>query len=277
MKRLRFFLLVVIFLSSAAQGQANEAGVQIWIPAKDTVFGGLLEDIKLEATLYVPKGSGPFPVLVFNHGYTGGTSRRIKYDALAQEFVTRGIAVVMPMRRGLASSGGSRNEPYTCDIGQNNRGVDHSIQDVDAVLAYVKETSFLDANRLLIGGQSRGGMLSLVYAARRPALPFKGVINFVGTWNGDRNCSEIDELLFKEAGGLLKIPTLWLYGENDSYNSNQSIARYAEIFKNVGGDISFHLYKHDFWNGHNLLVKGAKYWSIDLDQFLDRLEFLKQP
>lgn len=79
--------------------------------------------------------------------------------------------------------------------------------------------------------------------------------------------------MFKEAGASSSIPTLWLYGEDDSYNSNNSVKGYAETFQLAGGNAIFRLYSHDFWNGHKLLEKGSKFWLPDLNQFLDRLNF----
>jgi dipeptidyl aminopeptidase/acylaminoacyl peptidase len=48
---------------------------------------------------------------------------------------------------------------------------------MDAVLAF----PFVDPTRVVIGGQSRGGILSIAYAGQRPEQ-VKGVVNFVGGW-----------------------------------------------------------------------------------------------
>lgn len=213
-------------------------------------------------------------MFVFNHGLVSGFSR-VKYDELAEMMVSRGIVVIMPMRRGLAGSEGSRNQPHTCETRINQAGVEHAIEDIDAVFAYVRANPALDANRILVGGNSRGGILSLIYAARRKPVGLQGVINFAGTWNNDRDCrfDDINDTLFKEAGFGSVIPTLWLYGEDDGYNSNNSVKGYAETFRRAGGNVTFRLYAHDFWNGHKLLEKGSKFWLPDLNQFLDRLNF----
>jgi len=49
---------------------------------------------------------------------------------------------------------------------------------MDAILAM----PFVDDERVVMGGQSRGGILSVAYAGRRPEQ-VKGVINFVGGWS----------------------------------------------------------------------------------------------
>lgn len=231
--------------------------------------------IKLEATLYTPNATGKYPVFIFNHGLVSGFSR-VKYDELANLMTSRGIAVIMPMRRGLGGSEGSQNQPRSCDIAINMAGVQHAIEDIDAAFAYVRSNPSLDAERVLLGGNSRGGVLALVYAARRKVAGLKGVINFVGTWGDDRSCrfDDINGTLFKEAGAGSEIPTLWLYGEGDGYNSDKSVKYYAETYRLAGGDLTFRLYAHDFWNGHKLLEKGSKFWLPDLIQFLDRINLV---
>lgn len=271
MKRLAPFLLVAIFLiAEPVNGQSNSIVEKIQIPAKEKIVGGRTEDISLDTTLFRPSGQGPFPTVIFNHGYTGGGRRSPAFTALSDALVARGIAVLVPARRGINNSGGSANEPASCDVGENQAAVLHAMDDLDAVVAFAKSQLYLDLNRLLIGGQSRGGILSVVYAARRRDLSVKGIINFVGIWNDDR-CVAINDALYTEAAGVLKVPNLWLYAENDRMTSNSSAKRYADIFRNGGGNLTFKLYSHDFGNGHSLVYSGVRYWSEDLGRFLDSL------
>jgi dienelactone hydrolase len=52
---------------------------------------------------------------------------------------------------------------------------------------------FVDRKQVVIGGQSRGGILSAAYAGQHPGQ-VKGVMNFVGGWMGARciNASTIN-------------------------------------------------------------------------------------
>ncbi len=278
---MKSFAILASFLimlgSGNVGGQSEAAGEQIWIPAKEKAFGGAIVDIKLDAVLYRPKGAGPFPVVIFNHGGTGGSRRNVRYPEVAQFFVDRGMAVLEPARRGINGSGGAPNDPTNCDVSENTRAVVHAMEDIDAVVAYAKSQPFLDASRLLIAGNSRGGVLSIVYAARRPDVPVKGVINFVGVWSRDSCRSPINDTHFSEAGSLLKSPTLWLYAERDSLTSSNSARSYAESFRKTGGDITFHLIPHDIGEGHFLLQRGSKFWLADFGRFLDRLGFALVP
>jgi dienelactone hydrolase len=68
---------------------------------------------------------------------------------------------------------------------------------------------------ILMGGESRGGILSIAYAGRHPQQ-VAGVINFVGGKLG--TASEVNGALFR-CGAAFLGPTLWPYGENDSFYS----------------------------------------------------------
>lgn len=267
-------LCIGLMYWTSTGAQTLDGGAQIWISTANGSLEGNDKVVKLEATLYTPRTTGKHPVLIFNHGLVSGFSR-VKYDELAETMISRGIAVIMPMRRGLGESEGTQNQPHSCDTAINEAGVQHAIEDIDAALAYVRNNPSLDAEQILLGGNSRGGILSLVYAARRKTAGLKGIINFVGTWNDDRSCrfDDINGALFKEAGAGSTIPALWLYGEGDSYNSDKSVKDYAETFRLAGGNLTFRLYTHDFWNGHKLLEKGSKFWRPDVTRFLDRLNF----
>ena len=79
------------------------------------------KSVRLEMRIYKPAGTGRVPTLVFNHGSTGrGRDPRaarepIDFPRLAQFFVQRGWAVVMPARRGRAGSEGFYDEGFALD------------------------------------------------------------------------------------------------------------------------------------------------------------------
>src|SRR4030042_3305990 len=77
--------------------------------------------LSLEATLYLPDGAGPFPLVVLSHGTPRDPGRRvsqgrIRYAPQSWEFVNLGFAVVIPMRRGYGNSEGEYAEAEArCD------------------------------------------------------------------------------------------------------------------------------------------------------------------
>jgi hypothetical protein len=84
----------------------------VWIPMQDQgVFGP--HQIRLEASLYRPGGPGPHPVVVFNHGSSGGPIPAVYTDTapvLAGFLNARGVALLARMRGGRGNSQGSNKE-----------------------------------------------------------------------------------------------------------------------------------------------------------------------
>jgi len=66
------------------------------------------EKLHFETTVYKPPGEGPFPLLLMNHGKERGNpsaQKRDRFLAMGREFVQRGYAVAVPMRKGFFQIG----------------------------------------------------------------------------------------------------------------------------------------------------------------------------
>lgn len=239
--------------------------------------------VTLEMVVYRPPGNGPFPTLVFNHGSTGNGDRpelfTLTFTAaeIARHFVRQGWQVVFPQRRGRGKSGGLYDEGfdearkrYTCDTARTLAGMERAIEDLDAAMAHLRTRADVDARRMMIGGVSRGGILSSVYAGVRPAQ-FQGVINFVGGWIGDR-CPSADDVnggSFKRAAAFPK-PMLWLYGEKDPFYSIRHSRRNHEAFVAAGGQGDFLVFDAPAGdNGHSIASYPAV-WKPALERYLQQ-------
>ncbi|WP_225869705.1 S9 family peptidase [Glaciimonas sp. PCH181] len=76
----------------------------VMVPVGSGLFG-----VKLETTIFKPAGDGPFPLLIMNHGKASGNPHfqpRARFLVISREFVKRGYAVVIPMRKGFSQSTG---------------------------------------------------------------------------------------------------------------------------------------------------------------------------
>ncbi|SAL15934.1 dienelactone hydrolase-like protein [Caballeronia sordidicola] len=176
-------------------------------------------DVTLETTLFKPNGAGPFPMVVFNHGKLPGNAHdqpRARPLALAREFVRHGYVVVVPNRRGFAQSGGE----YTgngCNVEANGFT---QARDVAATVAYMGKQPFVDSKHVVVAGASHGGLVTMAYGARdaRSDIGVRGLINFSGGLRQDE-CPNWQKNLtsaFGEYGEHVKLPSLWMYGSNDS-------------------------------------------------------------
>ncbi|MBS0528240.1 MAG: alpha/beta hydrolase, partial [Proteobacteria bacterium] len=192
----------------------------------------LIEDgkpVKLETVIFRPQGTGPFPLAVINHGSTGsGTNPALFTQTwfsidLADFLNERGWIVAFPQRRGRGKSDGlydegfARNRAfgYACDIDITMRGADRALSDIDAAIGVLRRRQDVAHKPILIGGVSRGGVLSIAYAGLHPGQ-VAGVINFVGGWLGEGcpTATTVNHSLF-ERGAAFPKPTIWLYGQHD--------------------------------------------------------------
>jgi dienelactone hydrolase len=245
------------------------------IPLTEAGPGGKL--LTLEATLYRPAADGSHPVLLFNHGSTGGgavaAKATMRPTGQAPFFVERGFAVLAPMRRGRGASEGEAAEwEGACSPENLSPGLARAIEDVDAAMAYLRAQPWADPTRVLITGQSRGGILSVAYAAERPGA-VRAVINFAGGWTSDgcdRHSEGFNEPTFAAAGRRARLPMLWLYAEGDRYYSPASIRRYHEAFAQAGGTATLRLFP-DFGSDGHRLVDRVDLWAPVVDEFLRRL------
>jgi dipeptidyl aminopeptidase/acylaminoacyl peptidase len=241
-----------------------------------------VQRLTLEATLYLPAGPGPFPLVVLSHGtprdprQRGG--ERLRYDAQSWEFVSLGFAVVIPMRRGYGHSEGPYAEDeVSCANSRFYQAGLESARDLRAAVEYVSSLPGIDPRRLVLAGHSSGGFASLVLASQ--GLPgVRGVINF-GGGRGSKphlNCSP-DRLIeaCARVGQTSRVPTLWVYSQNDSYFPPPLARQMCEAYRRAGGLAEFVLLPPFYDEGHYLFtdVRGLNRWGPVVNRFLNDLGF----
>jgi pimeloyl-ACP methyl ester carboxylesterase len=241
------------------------------------------QTVLLEMRIYKPSTEGKVPTLVFNHGSPGSGGRNPNlfkrspdFPGLAEFFVKRGWAVVLPSRRGRGASEGeydegfaaNRSDGYTCEPRLSIAGADRALRDIEAAMEVIMAMPFVDRNRIVVGGQSRGGILSVAYAGQHPEQ-VKGVINFVGGWlgYGCATVSEVNQTLFKR-GARYPGKSIWLYGDWDAlyplFHSRENFA----AFQAAGGKGVFHEFRPPpGFSGHGIVAR-PDVWASVLDAYL---------
>jgi dienelactone hydrolase len=175
--------------------------------------------VRLEAVIFRPSGAGPFPLAVINHGSTGRGSNPSLFTQtwfatdLADFLNDRGWIVAFPQRHGRGKSDGLYDEGfaedrrlgYTGDIDMTLRGADHALRDIDAAITALRRRPDVAPTPVLVGGVSRGGVLSIAYAGLHPEQ-VAGVINFVGGWLGEGHptASTVNHQLFIRGASYLR-------------------------------------------------------------------------
>jgi len=240
--------------------------------------------IRLEVVIFKPPGEGPFPLAVINHGSTGrGTNPALFtetwFDVGLADFLNeRGWIVAFPQRRGRGKSDGQYDEGfsperakgYTCDADISLAGADRALRDIGAAVAALVRRPDVAPSPILIGGASRGGVLSVAYSGAHPEQIF-GVVNFVGGWLGEgcATASAVSQALF-EQGARFKRPTLWLYGRHDPFYSISHSRENFAAFRKAGGQGSF--LEFDVPGGYGHFVIGQpQLWSAPIEDYLNSL------
>ena len=103
----------------------------------------------------------------------------------------------------------------------------------------------------------------------------KAVINFAGGGGGNpktqaqRPCGTAQlERLFKQYGKANKVPTLWIYTENDQWMGPKFPREWFESFKAEGGQGEFVLYPPLGDDGHGLFSKSPGTWQPRVQNFI---------
>ena len=172
-KRILLFLVVALMLSctacasnEAAQEAVEEAAVETVQPKMDITDISATEkeiyfyrdELKIYAKMYLPEGEGPFPVVIFSHGFPG---THFWADAYAKELTNSGIVGVT--FDFIGGSADSKSDGTITDM-----SVLTEVEDLNAVMDSVKSMPQIDANNLFLCGCSFGGLVSTYVAAQRP-------------------------------------------------------------------------------------------------------------
>ena len=272
LKRFLMFLgFCLLACSATARAQALDASLNetiMGVPKRGAIF-----TINLETTVYKPDGAGPFPMVVINHGKAPGDPRfQSRYQPVfaARWFVQRGYVVVVPMRQGFSKSSGSYISGG-CNVESNGRT---QAEDVKAVLDYFVTLPYVDASNILVMGQSPGGWTTLALGTL--AYPgVKGIVNFAGGLRQE-SCSAWEGVLANAAGRYGKettLPSLWFYGDNDSYFSVRTWNAMFERYTAFGGKarlVAFGTFGSD---SHAMFGSrtGQSIWQPEVSAFLTQV------
>lgn len=235
--------------------------------------------LSLEATVYRPEGAGPFPLLVLSHGTPRDLAqRRVRqgYEIQSWVFVNMGFAVVIPMRRSYAHSEGDyAEEEGDCDQAQYYEAGRESASDLLATVRYMRAQPYINPNQVVLAGHSAGGFASLALASQG----FDGLLGVINLGGGrgsraDRVCSPQALIAaFGKFGRTTRVPTLWIYAQNDTYFKPSLVRQLHRAFTREGGQARLVMLPPFSGEGHYLFtdVRGLERWTGLVQSFIDHL------
>ena len=260
-------------LALAGAAQANDTRLDARLNEQVVMVPGANANM-LETTIFRPPGAGPFPLVLMNHGKQPGDPRlqsRDRFYYMSREFVRRGYAVMVPMRTGFSRSGGAY-----ADHGCNMTGNGYlQAMDLRAALHYARSQGWIDGSRIIVAGQSYGGLAAL--AAGAGALPgVRGLLNFAGGLRADDGGCQWKSALvsaFGAYGSRSSLPSLWFYGANDSYFDHALVTQLHHAYAKAGGNarlVAYAAFKND---AHGMVGSrdGFAVWWPQAERFLRQI------
>jgi dienelactone hydrolase len=279
---------LVSLAMGAAHGSTSAAIVEdeMTIPVKvRTVDGRDVERNIRVALFHESKSPQPRPLLVLNHGRAGSAADRAAlrtsdYAAAARWLTQFGFVVAVPVRIGYGVTGGEDVEDSgVCTHKVYPPGFRAAADETLAVLRALRQRPEAAQDRSVVMGQSFGGTTAIAVAALDPA-GMQGAINFAGGGGGgpvshpQQPCSQPAlRTLFADYGKTARMPTLWLYSENDMYFGPRFPGEWFEAFKASGGTGDYVQFRPVSDNGHLLFSRGTELWHPRVQAFLASLGY----
>jgi dienelactone hydrolase len=271
-------------LAAARAGDDDHAGQMIGsrltLPAIFRGVFGMTYRADLEALMLRPYDDRRHPLAVINHGMTTEADERREMrpdDMLPQaiEFVRRGWAVLIPMRRAYGKSGGHFSEDitgtYCGSLGFEDEGR-AAAEDIKEAIRLVAAKPYLDMSKIISVCVSGGGYATVALTADPPPHLVAG-ISFAGGEGSSHQgmyCS-FSELVqsFAHFGRHSHVPMLWVYAQNDHFFGPGQARDFAQAFNAAGGSADLQIAAAFEDEGHYLFgSSGVPIWTKYVDDFL---------
>ena len=277
-----WLLLAISLWVGWAQPVAAKLVTEI-IQVPVTVRNGYDKEITREVVVTVfheDSTPQPRPILIIGHGRAADPVARAKagrmtYITNARWFAQMGFLVAVPTRIGYGVTGGEDAED-TGDCSRKNYPPGYTAAAVQTlkVLDVLRQRPDVHPDRTIVMGQSFGGAMAITVAAQNPP-GVQAAINFAGGGGGNPTTKPQDpcaawalERMFAGYGKTARIPTLWVYTENDQWMGPKHPRAWFEAYKAQGGVGAFVLFPPHGKDGHGLFTTSPVVWRTTVFEFL---------
>lgn len=281
-----FALLVLLILCAPGPAPAGILEEVLEVPVRTrTIYG---EEVKqnIKVTIFRDEQRPRAPYLVLNHGRPGDDAekrskmKRQRFPAISRYFVTRGFVVIVPTRVGYGESAGTDVEyAGKCEGKMFSPAFAAAADQIIGVLNFAQALPYVDSSRGLVVGQSFGGAVAITLSTNEvPGLA--GAVNIAGGAGGnpvrwpENPCGQVAmSKLFRDYGAMAKVPTLWLYSENDRFWGPRLPKEWFQGFIKAGGNGTFVALPPYKENGHEIFMGNPDAWKPPFEEFLRKVGF----
>jgi dienelactone hydrolase len=261
-------LVAMLTLAIGNFAYAQDGFVGVKLVDEDVRIPASKGHYNIAARIVRPEGPGPYGAIILNHGAAvSAEERRSESPELLMH-----TAIHFAQRGYFAEDAGScRNPDY-------RRGENAASEDVMAAYDYARTLPYVDGTRMILAGQSAGGVAS-IYSAGRSPRGLVAVLAFAAGRGGNpsRNpgvpCA-VEPLarVFDELGQSVKVPVLFHYAENDQFFNAQTSRLWYERFTAGGARAEYVLQPAFGKDGHYIFSEdsGVQYWLPAVERFLAR-------
>jgi dipeptidyl aminopeptidase/acylaminoacyl peptidase len=236
--------------------------------------------LTLGGELFKPKGSGPFPAVLYNHGSAEGMMSDTASNAIGPLYVAKGWIFFMPYRRGQGLSADAG--PYIGDqIAQAEKKggkrlaaetmirllKKEHLHDQLAALEWLKKQKFVQTDRIAVAGQSFGGIETVLGAEK---YSFCAAVDAAGGAMSWQVAPQLHDLMKKSVRNS-KTPIFFFQAEND-FDLGPSKDLYKKMRANhKTAEIKIYPpFGKTHFDGHSFTWLGSAIWFNDVFAFVQK-------
>lgn len=270
---MRISLAVLLIAAAAgyidrAQGASLEPEI-VYFQSGGKTLGG---------ELYRPKGLGPFPTLLYNHGSAPGMLSSQASRAIAPRFVQNGWVFFMPYRRGQGLSAGAG--PYIGDeiSSARKRGgskeasetlarllVTGHLEDQLAAFEWLKAQDYVVRSRIAASGNSFGGVEAVLGSSEAPYCAVAAASTASESWAASLPLQNA----LKNAARHSNSPVFLFQARNDyDLSPNKAMLEELQFSGRPAESRVYPVFGGTAKEGHSFAYLGGDVWFPDLFNFL---------
>ena len=149
----------------AADGLYRQDDASASVETRDFMLNDELHPRDVPLRVHVPVGlAGPLPLVVYSHGSGCGPAN---YDRITRHWAEMGYVVVAPTHiDGMENAPVPTPDEYPALLSRRIRDPSFVLDALDRIEAELDAPGLIDRERMAIGGQSYGGMISMIKVGR---------------------------------------------------------------------------------------------------------------